>query len=111
MIRTFDRTPLVVPVSFSWFDEKGVRHQAEGYTRDVSPYGAFVLSEELPPQGSSVRFILSLPPLRPSLPNWEMQASGHVVRVEPEGGFAAVSDKLDGVVPEDPRQQGGNGRH
>lgn len=98
MTRSFDRTPLAVPVSFAWWDDEGNPHQGSGYTRDLSPYSAFVLCDSYPPPGAKVRFYLTLPCARPHLRHWHMEAEGYVVRVDAGSGFAAISDGADAGV-------------
>jgi hypothetical protein len=94
------RYPVEVPVIFSWKDQKGVRHQQRGSTRDISPGGMYLFSSTSPPVGAEIGLDALLPPLSVHAPHWRMLAHGRVVRVErPQsggkpGGFAAVSERV-----------------
>jgi hypothetical protein len=62
-----------------------------GYTRDISPSGVFVLTNDQVPSGTAVTLEVALPSLRGHTPGAFLRTVGHVVRRE-RTGFAAVAD-------------------
>lgn len=94
------RHRLHVPVVFSWTDEQGTSHRAEGRTRDISPAGMFLFPSACPPLGAAVGLNAFIPPFGPALPRWRMEVQGRVVRVESvaevegAGGFAAACEHV-----------------
>lgn len=95
------RYDLVVPVTFVWKNQNGKRHRAEGYTRDLSKEGAFVVANTCPPLGSYVQIKLFLPPLKRGTNPVQMSSTARVTRVdcgerygqraEPSSGFAIAT--------------------
>ena len=65
--------------------------RGEGYTRDISPTGVYILTSDRLPAGAVVRLEVTLPSLRGQGSGALLQTSGHVVRSE-EIGFAAVAN-------------------
>ncbi len=94
------RYALHVSVTFSWVDERGVRQEGKGRSRDISACGAFVFGLPCPPAGATValNILLSLDPQVTSA--LEIQAEARVLRVEQAGpdeetsGFAVVNRKV-----------------
>lgn len=62
-----------------------------GYTRDISPSGVFVLTNDQLPSGTAVTLEVTLPSLRGQTPGAFLRTVGHVVRRE-RTGFAAVAN-------------------
>lgn len=92
--RLHSRYELTVPITFHWKGERGVRHRGQGYTRDVSKHGVFVLTNACPPPESELRIEVHLPPLKRCGAPVEMRGRGRVVRIEAKPrmrswGFAA----------------------
>jgi hypothetical protein len=65
--------------------------RGEGYTRDISPTGVYVLTSDRLPEGAVVKMEVALPSLRGQHSGVCLQTRGHVVRSE-EVGFAAAAD-------------------
>lgn len=89
------RFPLQMPVIFWWTNEYGKRRQAEGYSRDISEAGAFVLAADCPPLGAIVELRMDLQALPNARGAYLIEYQGQVVRVErPNGekgnGFAVL---------------------
>lgn len=99
------RYHLVVPVTFVWKNQNGKRRRAEGYTRDLSKEGAFVVANVCPPLGADVQIKLFLPPLKRGTNPVQMSSTARVTRVdcgerygqrygqrtEPSSGFAIAT--------------------
>jgi PilZ domain len=90
-LRQTKRYRLRAPVVFSWEFPGGATLQAEGYTRDISPSGVFVLTSNQLPVGSIVNLEISLPSLRGQSSGAFLRTVGHVVRAE-VAGFAVAAD-------------------
>lgn len=65
--------------------------RGEGYTRDISPSGVYVLTSERLPSGALVKLEVVLPSLRGQRSGACLRTRGRVVRPE-EVGFAAAAD-------------------
>ena len=65
--------------------------RGEGYTRDISSTGVYVLTGERLPSGATVKLEVSLPSLRGRRSGACLRTQGHVVRSE-EVGFAASAE-------------------
>jgi hypothetical protein len=78
-----------------WNDELGIQQHGTGFTRDISPGGAFIFGSAIPPEKAEFSMELMLPPLdKSSAAGLRLLAAGHVVRVELENrdkGFAVTS--------------------
>ena len=88
------RYPLRVPVLFSWA-EGDSEHTRGGFTRDVSPNGAFILCEgqDHPSRGMSVRIEVMLPPMD-AAHGVKLRSRGETVRTCTPGeehGFAVAA--------------------
>lgn len=88
------RYQLAALATFSWKETKGKKHRGEGYTRDVSKRGVFIVSDSCPPSHTKLRLDVILPPLKYDSAPVQMRGQGQVVRVEQgrtakRKGFAA----------------------
>ncbi len=93
--RRTTRYKLTAPVNFSWRNPGGSHHKGEGFTRDISSEGAFILTDTCPPPGALIQIeVLFHAMERGSV--LKMRAQGEILRVEavgggdPNAGFAAV---------------------
>jgi hypothetical protein len=84
--RRFQRFPLQVPAVFFWKGPRGSLQRSEGYTRDISASGVFIMAENCPPEDSSIRFEVKLPALDASGPPVRIRAAGQVVRTDAQTG-------------------------
>jgi hypothetical protein len=94
--RTSVRYRLRVPVICNWTGPGG-RLRCDGFTRDISTQGVFVLCSTPPALGTAVVIELVFPPLEAtSGVGPRLKAVGRVVRVEGSNGtvtgFATASD-------------------
>ena len=90
-LRQSKRYRLKASVRFSWENAQGSTIRGEGYTRDISPIGVFVLTSDRLPSGAAVTLEVSLPPLREEHSGACLRTQGQVIRSE-EVGFAAVAN-------------------
>jgi hypothetical protein len=90
-LRKSKRYRLRAFVAFSAEQPDGIVIRNEGYTRDISPSGVFVLTGASLPAGLTVKLEITLPSLRGEHTGACLRTVGHVVRSE-EVGFAAVAD-------------------
>jgi hypothetical protein len=91
-LRQSKRYRLVASAKFSWERSNGYMVQGEGYTRDISTAGVFVLTGEQLQPGTVVRLEVCFPSLRAQQRQGPcLRTVGHVVRSE-ELGFAAAAD-------------------
>jgi ABC-type uncharacterized transport system ATPase subunit len=65
--------------------------RGEGYTRDISSSGVYVLTTDRLPSGAVVKLEVALPSLRGQHSGACLRTNGHVVRSE-EVGFAAAAE-------------------
>ena len=79
------RYDLKAAASFFWKAPGAARSGGEGFVRDISERGVFVLTDHSPPLGASVRF--EVLPTPTSAPVLVMRAKGEVIRVEPSSGY------------------------
>ena len=90
--RNFVRYSLRLPTVFKWVDLLGEQQLGAGFTRDISPEGAFIFSSDAPAEGAEFSMEILLPSLDElSVPGLRLQAKGRVIRVELENqdpGFA-----------------------
>jgi hypothetical protein len=89
--RKSKRYRLKTGVKFSWESPQGGMSRGEGYTRDISPSGVFVLTDNRLPLGTTVKLEVSLPSPRKEASGAFLRTRGHVVRSE-QLGFAAVAE-------------------
>jgi len=78
-------------VTFSWEHSDGSVMRGEGYTRDISSSGVYVLTTGPLPSGAVVKLEVALPSLLGQRSGACLRTQGHVVRCE-EVGFAAAAD-------------------
>jgi hypothetical protein len=78
-------------VTFSWEQLDGSTMRSEGYTRDISQSGVFVVTGDRLPSGTVVKLEVALPSLRGQGLGACLRSQGRVVRSE-EVGFAAVAN-------------------
>ncbi len=78
-------------MTFSWEHSLADSVQCEGYTRDISSSGVFVLTKERLLSGTGVKLEVRLPSRRGTRSGASLRTQGRVVRSE-ETGFAAVAD-------------------
>ncbi len=89
--RQSKRYRLKTAVKFSWERQPGSTSRGEGFTRDISPSGVFVLTGDQLPLGTTVKLEVELPSPRKHAPGASLRTRGHVVRSE-QLGFAAVAE-------------------
>lgn len=83
-------------MAFLWKNRGGPRREGEGFTRDLSEGGMFVLTENPPPVGTIVRVDVFFPPFKTGAA-LQVKARCEVLRLESSapgetrGGFAARS--------------------
>jgi len=65
--------------------------RGEGYTRDLSPAGVFVITTQTLAVGTAVRLAVDLPGLQRENSGPRLKTQAHVIRAE-RGGFAAIAD-------------------
>jgi hypothetical protein len=85
------RYQLKTAVKFSWESPQNGCCRGEGVTRDISPSGVFVLTDERLPLGTTVKLEVTLPSPRKSPSGALLRTRGHIVRAE-QLGFAAVAE-------------------
>ena len=78
------RYELRAPAVFAWVDHAGMRQERRGYTRDISPKGAFVFSLACPPSGTSLEMSIFLSVASQHERDVRIDSVGSVVRVEAE---------------------------
>ena len=92
------RYRLDAPALFSWESGSHERLQGEGVTRDISVFGAFILTPACPPVNVPIQVEVVLPSLNGLKPVIRVRGSVRVLRVEHksegkmENGFAVVSE-------------------
>ncbi|MGC2193838.1 MAG: PilZ domain-containing protein [Terriglobales bacterium] len=90
-LRQSKRYRLRASVTFSWEHSDGSTMRGEGYTRDISPSGVYVLTSDRLPSGAVVKLEVALPSLRGQGSGAYLRTQGNVVRSE-EVGFAATAN-------------------
>lgn len=96
--RLHKRFDLSAPVTYSWKDRPGIRRTGQGTTRDVSESGLFVLTDLVPPVGTTIQFEVSFSFRDDS--RVQMRAKGIILRANSNGttdtvrGFAASTKAL-----------------
>jgi len=89
--RQSKRYQLKTSVKFCWESPQGGISRGEGYTRDISPSGVFVVTGDRLPLGTTVKLEVALPTPRKEASGASLRTRGHVVRSE-QLGFAAVAE-------------------
>jgi hypothetical protein len=92
------RYRLDAPALFSWESSQHERLQGEGITRDISVFGAFIVTPTCPPVDVPIQVEVVLPSLTGPMPVIRVSGEARVLRVdhslkgEGENGFALVSE-------------------
>lgn len=92
------RYRLDAPALFSWESAEHKRFQGEGITRDISVFGAFIVTPTCPPVDVPIQVEVVLPSLTGVKPVIRVSGAARVLRVEHsakgegENGFAVVSE-------------------
>jgi hypothetical protein len=92
------RYRLDAPALFSWESSQHERLQGEGVTRDISVFGAFIMTPTCPPVDVPIQVEVVLPSLTGTNPVIRVSGEARVLRVdhslkgEGENGFAVVSE-------------------
>ena len=92
------RYRLDAPALFSWESAQHKRLQGEGITRDISVFGAFIVTPMCPPVDVPIQVEVVLPSLTGLKPVIRVSGEARVLRVdhsskgEGENGFAVVSE-------------------
>jgi hypothetical protein len=92
------RYRLDAPALFSWKTAQHKRLQGEGITRDISVFGAFILTPTCPPVDAPIQVEVVLPSLTGLKPIIRVSGAARVLRVdhrskgEGPNGFAVVSE-------------------
>jgi len=92
------RYRLDAPALFYWESAQHKRLRGEGVTRDISVFGAFILSPTCPPLDVPIQVEVVLPSLTGLKPVLRVSGAARVLRVdhrskgEGENGFAVVSE-------------------
>ena len=89
--RQHKRYRLSALVSFEWESNGSMLLRGEGYTRDLSPAGVFVVTTQTLAVGTAVRLAVDLPGLHRENSGPRLKTQAHVIRSE-RGGFAAIAD-------------------
>ena len=82
---------------FSWESAQHTRLQGEGVTRDISVFGAFIVTPTCPPIDVPIQLTVVLPSLTGRRPVIRVSGAARVLRVDHssrgqgENGFAVVS--------------------
>lgn len=98
-LRSAVRYALRAEVVITWTAQDGTTREARGYTRDISPGGAYVFSDVFPPVGRSVQLNVQLPMLPGEARVPCVNVRGSVLRVDgigadAETGFAVRNEKV-----------------
>jgi len=92
------RYALHTPVDFTWLDEKSVRREGRGYSRDISAKGAYLITVDCPSPGATVTLTVHFPATSDGGPVLRMEAKGRVLRVEETArswsGFAMHNERM-----------------
>ena len=86
------------PTLFSWKNGHKKRRRGEGITRDISGFGAFILTPTCPPVNVPIQMEVLLPSLSGQKAVIRVRGTARVLRVEhqsdgkTENGFAVVSE-------------------
>jgi hypothetical protein len=94
------RYALRAPVTFTWLDENCVSQKGQGWTRDISPRGEYVVAAGCPCAGAAVTLHVCFPILAGVVHALRMEAKGRVLRVDPAeatgkfGGFSIQNERM-----------------
>lgn len=90
-LRQSKRYRLRAFVTFSWEQVGSGTMRGEGYTRDISPAGVFVLTSDRLPSSTAVKLEVTLPSVNEKRKGASLRTQGRVVRSE-DTGFAVAAD-------------------
>jgi PilZ domain len=98
-VRSAIRYSLRADVVVNWIGENGLARQSRGYTRDISPGGAYIFAAEFPPAGHPVQINIHLPMFGGECRVPSVTVKGHVLRVDKpplatESGFSVRSKRV-----------------
>lgn len=86
-------------VVVNWVAKNGMAQQSRGYTRDVSPGGAYIFAREFPAAGHAVQITILLPTFGGESREPRVTVNGHVLRIDKpplagESGFSVCSQRV-----------------
>ena len=88
--RRSTRYAISLPVQCGWEEPNGSVQKFSGFTKNIGPQGVSVVAEAVPSEGTSIDITVLLPGRPPKAgTRVQMRGKGHVVRVDPDGCFAA----------------------
>lgn len=92
------RYALRTEVVFSWSDDGKPPRECRGFTRDISPRGAYVVAASCPPPGASVAMSFFLPTFREHSEAIQVHAQSRVLRIDLRGaercaGFSVENER------------------
>jgi hypothetical protein len=79
--RAVERFAVRLPVFLNWRGAEEQECRAEGFTRDISTRGMFVVTNNVPPEGRVLQFEIDLA-FDEGAPLTQVEGQGRVVRVE-----------------------------
>lgn len=104
------RYPLRARAQFVWVGRDGQRHEARGYSRDVSEDGAYILTKTCPPVGATVHLAINFPYVPDPARSRRLEVNGRVMRVDlllankSRWGFAIASSPSDDRQDREPHR-------
>lgn len=69
-------------VELSWIDGGGSPRKSEGFTKNLSPKGAYVIAMECPPHDAKIQINFQLPPDASGSKHLWLEAQGSILRIE-----------------------------
>ncbi len=98
-LRSAVRYTLRADVIVNWTGANGLARQSRGYTRDISPGGAYIFAAEFPPAGHAVQVSIHLPMFGGESRVPCVSVKGYVLRVDDapiaaESGFSVRSERV-----------------
>ena len=98
-LRSAIRYSLRADVVVTWIGKNGLLQQSRGYTRDISPGGAYIFAAEVPAAGSPVEVSIHLPMFSGESRVPCVTVKGHVLRVDErpfagERGFSVRCERV-----------------
>lgn len=100
-MRATVRYSLRAKVVFTWCDSQGTAREEQGYTRNISQRGAYVIAARSPGKGDRVMLSFFLPALAGESRELRIDAAGKVLRVETATereapmGFAVSNESIN----------------
>lgn len=98
-LRSAIRYSLRADAVVNWIGKNGLAQQSHGYTRDISPGGAYIFAPEFPPAGHPVQISIHLPMFGGESRVLCVTVKGHVLRIDNpplavESGFSIRSERV-----------------